>query len=342
MPKAVTLPAVRAGHGPRTPNRDRIGPRARRRQGRLLTIVLAPTVQLKSTLMPPLLEVLQTLAPGGGVDVMVDALGGATAEAWRVVSVLRDRFDSYNAIVPFAASPGATQVALGANALIMGEASSLAPIEPPRVKGLEVAGGDDSRLSMSAYDVQHYIRFLQRELAPGEKLDAASPALAQLWSRVDPLVVGATERAHQTNRTVTRRCLETHLDPDKDAARIDGVLRHFADSGLGHRFPITRRDCELRLGLDVIKPPEDLWGAVWNLHGYYRRMLDLEGDLQLGEAQHYLVGFDGFIDTLETRRVLLRVTRCDEAGRPLADKATLHRWVSPQAREVKLDEELEL
>ena len=342
MAGSPSLTEVLQGNVPLTSNRALIEAVTQRRQGPLLTLVLAPTLQLSDVMIPPLLEVLQSMPSGGGLDVMVNGLGGATPETWRVVSVLRDRFDRYSAIVPFAASPGATQVALGADALIMGEASSLAPLEPPRIKGLDVAGPDGDRLSMSAYDVQHYLRFLRREVCDGQPLSPDAALLNHLWDRIDPLVVGATERAHQTNRMVTRQCLESHLDAERDVERIDGILRHLADSGLGFRVPVTRRDCELRLGLEVIKPPADLWGAVWSLHLYYQQMLELEGDLQLGDNQHYLVGFDGFIDTLETRRVLLRVTRCDDNGVALADKPTLHRWVSPQSRDLKIDEELQL
>lgn len=335
-----TLSEILEGNVPLTSNRELIEALTTARQSRFLAIVLAPTVTLKTEVISPLIEVLDALPEGGGLDMFLEAVGGASQEAWRVVSILRERFDRYTAIIPFAASPGSTQLALGADELMMGEASSLAPLEPARIRKLEVAGHGE-KVSMSAYDVHHYLRFLERELRLEGGVSADSPVLEQLLGRIDPLVVGATEKAHQVNRMVTRRCLETHLDAERDGEQIQRVLDELTTGFVSHKFPFTRRDCESRLGLKVLKPDRDLWSKVWALHNYYRNMLDLEGDLVLGE-KHFTVGYDGFIDTLDERRVLLRVSRTDEHGRPLTDKPTLHRWVRPKGREVKLDEELEL
>ena len=128
----ATLDDILTGHVPLTSNRRLIESVTTARESRFMAVVLAPEVKLSTELAPPLLEVLDSMPEGGGLDLFVDTLGGASEEAWRVVSMLRERFDRYTAIIPFAASPGATQVALGANDLMMGEASSLSPIEPDR------------------------------------------------------------------------------------------------------------------------------------------------------------------------------------------------------------------
>ena len=339
MARTPTLNEILEGNVPLTRNREMLADLARQRESRVLALVLARGVTLRTGFIPPLLEVLETLPEGGSLDLYIDTFGGASEEAWRIVSMLRERFDRYTAIIPFAATPGATQIALGADDLMMGEASSLAPIEPARLKA--VRDDDGENRSMTAYDVQHYLQFVQRALGV-ERLAVDSPLWSALVDRVDPMIIGITEKAHQINRLVTRRCLETHFDPEKDRSRIDAILDEVGAGTLGRRFPITRRDCERRLGLQVIKPAREIWQAVWALDTYFRQMLDIEGDLQLGETQHYTVGFDGFIDTVDERRVLLRITRVDEHGRPIADKPVLHRWVSPKGREVVLDEELEL
>lgn len=339
MTRTPTLKEILEGNVPLTSNRDRLSELARQRESRVLALVLGPGVSLRTGFIPPLLEVLETLPEGGSLDLYIDTFGAASEETWRIVSMLRERFDRFTAIVPFAATAGATQIALGADELMMGEASSLAPIEPARLKA--VRDDDGENRTMSAYDVHHYLKFVQRALGV-ERLPADSPLWAALVDRVDPMVIGITEKAHQINRMVTRRSLETHLDPDKDREHIDRILEEVGAGTLGRRFPITRRDCERRLGLQVLKPAREIWQSVWSLNAYYRQMLDLEGDLQLGDKQHYTVGFDGFIDTIDDRRVRLRITRVDEHGRPIADKPVLHRWVSPAGRDVVVDEELEL
>ncbi len=326
----ATLDDILTGHVPVTSNRRLIESITSARESRFLAVVLAPEVKLTAEIAPPLIEVLDTMPEGGGLDLFVDTLGGAAEEAWRLVSILRERFDRYTAVVPFGASPGATQVALGANELMMGDASSLSPIEPARLRVLETTDG--GKLPLSAYDVGHYLRFLRRAFEGGTIPEAAT---ADLWNHVDPLVVGATERQHRSNIETTRRCLATHLDEAGVARVIESI------DGLTHRFPLTRRDCESRLGLSVLKPTRDLWAHVWSLYEYYDRMLNLSGEMNLGD-QSYAVDYDGFIDSADERRVLIRVTRLDERGHPAADRAPIRRWVRPVSREVKVDEQLEL
>lgn len=140
--------------------------------------------------------------------------------------------------------------------------------------------------------------------------------------------------------TVARRCLETHLAP-KHPEVIASVLDALAPTLAGPTLPLTRRDLELRLGLAVDQPEPGRWSHLRDLHAYYQEMLSVEGDLAL-DGHHFLVSYDGFIDTLDTRRALIRVTRADEQGRPMTDRKSLSRWVKPHGRDLVLDEEQSL
>ncbi len=330
---ATSLNDILDGHVPLTSNRRLIESLTTARESRFLGLMLAPDVRVDAQIAIPLLEVLDSIEEGGSLDVMVDAFGGANPETWRIVSILRERFDRITAVVPFAASPGATQVALGANELLMGEAASLSPIEPPRLRRVDTQG--HGRIAVSSHDLAQYVGFLKEALGVAS-ISPDSPSLGHVWEVTDPIVVAATEKSHRDDLETTKRCLGTHLS-EEAAARVMREL-----GGGSHKFPITRRDCESRLGLNVIKPARDLWSPVWALYQYYEKMFDLTGDMVLGEGQYYTLDFDGFIDTLEARRVLIRVTRTDERGHPVPEVAPIRRWVQPVGREVRVDTELEL
>ncbi len=330
-----TLSELLEGKVPLTSNHGLLERISKRAGHTAVAIVLAPSVRLTAEVAHPLLEVLAHVE-GDHVDVVLDALGPATEETWRVVSLLREMFEGFDAIIPFAASPGATLVALGADQLVMGPASSLAPLEPARLKALEHADGQ--RIPLSVGDARHYLKFAATSLVDPA---AKGAAMNRLIENLDPLVVGATARAHSANRLILERCLSTHLQGEDDAPRVEAICAEFADGPFTHRFPITRRDCR-RLGLQVAGTDgADWWAASAELRDYYLEALGLEGDLMLGERR-FAVAFDGFIDSAKARRVLLRVTRLDERGHAVADRPPLQRWVSPQARDVVLDEELEL
>ena len=74
-----------------------------------------------------------------------------------------------------------------------------------------------------------------------------------------------------------------------------------------------------RLGLDVIKPSKSLSSALWKLRAYYQGIMELEGEVQFRDGQHYVLNFDGFIDTVDERRVLSHHVQIPRA-RPLKDK----------------------
>lgn len=122
-----SLSEVLEGHLPLTSNRDVFDRLVEARKRPCIAIVLAPGGQLRRSVFPALMSVVGSVPRQTPVDLFVDQLGRVTEEAWRLVAVLHERFGGYRAIIPFAASPAVSQIALGADALVMGEAASLAP-----------------------------------------------------------------------------------------------------------------------------------------------------------------------------------------------------------------------
>ncbi|MCA9547506.1 MAG: hypothetical protein KC613_24045 [Myxococcales bacterium] len=147
-----------------------------------------------------------------------------------------------------------------------------------------------------------------------------------------------TEPGQADPRMVARRALESRLDVEADTKRIDRVLGEIEAAAAGH-LPLTPRDCEGRLGLTVVRPDAARWKAIEALHEYYREMMAVEGDLTV-EGQRFAVTYDGFIDAPGSRRVLLRIVRTDERGKPVAGRPSLNRWITPHGGELVLGKEL--
>jgi len=251
------------------------------------------------------------------IDLFLGNLGLASEESWRLVSLLRARFKHWSAIIPFAASPASTQVALGADEIIMGDGSSLSTMEDSiqREKG-----------SPSPSELEALLTLLKdNNLSP--------ESLVPLWSKIDFRVLGALERARLINREIIKRCLN-----GRQEEQLEEILSLFCNGGLGPGFPLTAKDCR-DLNLPVKTPDADTCKAIRGLHRYYSEMLSLEGDLNLKE-KHYSVSYEAFIDTLQARRLLLKITRVDDRGHALAE--ILYRWVQPAGRDVEVDKELDL
>ena len=323
---------------PVTENRVLIRDFIVQRETKFVSVVLAPRVELTQRTTSMVFEQLEGLGVGGALDIFLNRLGRASGEAWRLVSMLRERFDMVTAVVPFSASAGATQVALGTDALLMTEAASLSPIEPPFRR---MSGGDTTVGMTSSFDVHHFVGFLKREFGLEELSDEAA-ANSTLWDKVDPLSIGAAERSYQNDRIVTRRCLETHLDAEADRTRINRIMNEVTSGVLSAHFPITRRDCGARLGLKVLKPGAKLSRSIMALHRYYDDLFQLEGNVSLGTDENYLVSYDGFIDTQYERRILIRLQKADGDGVAITDAPELLKWVRPQETNVTDGSEVEL
>ncbi|MFN3202156.1 MAG: hypothetical protein ACE366_27380 [Bradymonadia bacterium] len=334
-----SLSEILEGHLPLTANRSLIEAVEAERDRPLMTVVLVRGARLNAEMMHPLTDVMDALSEkaDGTIDVLAEHLGAACEESWRLVSSLREFFDGYDALIPFAASTAASQVALGADHLVMGPMASLAPTEPVRIRLADLEG--QRKLPVTADDFRHFIEFLD------SGIDVQGIPLGELGAglvdRLDPLVVGATEKARRLQRQIARHCLESHLSGPDNAQQVEQILDAMCGGLLSHNFPVTRRDCEKRLGLSVVRPARALRGALRALHDYYEQMLAIEGDF-LWHDRHFSVNFEGFIDIASERRVLVRLDRVDERGRPLSDKPAMRRWIKPGGQDVVMNEPVEL
>lgn len=319
-----TLTDVLGGNVPLRANRGLLD-RLRRDDRGFISLALAPGLRLGSGAIHAMHEVItKHTASGQNLDLYVSGLGQGGGHCWRLVSMVREHFAHLRVIVPFKTSPGASQIALGADEI---EMSSAACLTAPNA-AFEFDEDDPAREVLLAHAglIERAARDAACTLPEGGARRLARVAL-QLARRT----------AYQRN--VCRRCLQSHQAPLEGSA-LDAVLDALEDATLGGDLPITRRDVE-RFGLSVVRPEGERWHAMLDLYEYYRHMFGVEGDLNV-DHQHFSVGYDGFIDAPGHRRVLLRITRTDERGRALPDRAPLYRWVTPHGGELVLDQELTL
>jgi len=133
----------------------------------------------------------------------------------------------------------------------MSEISTLGPVDPTTRHALLPRDKNDQPIPVSVEDLKNCIKFIVQQLKDqGEELKY-TPAdmtniVGKLFEHIEPLAIGAVERAYGLSRLVTRKVLETHLDKDKDKDKIDEIVKKIGGEYFSHSFPITRRDVELR------------------------------------------------------------------------------------------------
>ena len=64
------------------------------------------------------------------VDVLIVSNGGDPTVSWRMISLIRERFQKVGVLLPYAAFSAATLLALGADEIVMHPFSNLGPVDP--------------------------------------------------------------------------------------------------------------------------------------------------------------------------------------------------------------------
>lgn len=321
-----SLSTILDGSVPVVGNRERLEAVAITRGRPLVALAASPRVRLDSAWIPQLYDILSGLA-GETFDLFLGPLGpharvseaeragDSVGEAGRLTGLLADH-GRYEALVPLEASPAATLMALGADRVWLGPAATLAPLLPP-----------------DAPDATARALLELLAAAPPETRPAA---LARWWGEYDPRTLGLAIRQRHDAMALARRCLRSGGAPPEAAAGIAAGFTAIEEPGLA----LGLADCRT-LGLPVHPPGPGLYRSLVALHRYYARMLEVEGEMNF-DQRRYAVAYDAFIDTPSERRVLLRVTRADDHGRPLRESPTVWRWVRPSGREIAIDQVMEL
>ena len=83
-------------------------------------------------------------------------------------------------------------------------------------------------------------------------------------------------------------------------------------------------------------------GGAYNRAGIYFPVRRVQDATTFGADEHYVISYEGFIDTIEERRILVKVKRSNEDGEPLPGAMEIQKWVRPQEKAVAHGTEVEL
>lgn len=227
-----------------------------------------------------LIDQVDNLKDGKSVDILIHSSGGDALAAWKLMSILRERFDTVNVLVPFMAFSAATILALGANEIVMHPHASLGPIDPQITATLP----DGTKRQFAYEDVGAFLRFLSEEVGITEQ-SYYGPLVDRIFSAVDPLVIGAAKRASELSTSVGERLLKLHLNDsgDKDAARQ--IAEKLNKSFFAHGDAVSRtraRELNLRIAKDDPTLEKLLWDAYLGIEEYMELRKSFE------PIQHFL------------------------------------------------------
>lgn len=200
------------------------------------------------------------------VDVLIHSTGGDALAAWKLMSVLRERFDSVAVLVPYMAFSAATVFAMGADEIVMHPHASLGPIDPQIIISLP----DGTKRQFAFEDVGAFLRFLTAEVGITEQAHVSS-VVERLFSVVDPVNVGAAKRASELATDIGERLLQMHMKSDDDKTMARTIAERLNKKFFAHGDAVSRsraRDLGLKIAPNDAKLDGLLWDAFGGLEAY--------------------------------------------------------------------------
>ncbi|MBI4321619.1 MAG: hypothetical protein HY675_24250 [Chloroflexi bacterium] len=276
---------------------------------------------------------MRTLGKQPALDLFLHSSGGVTDAVWPLISVFREFSQEFSVLIPYRAHSAATLITLGADNILMGEASELSPVDPTTGNQFnppdEISKGN--RRAISVEDVTSYFA-LSRD--PGKirvgrlEGDATSQVVQDgndqqvdidlafriLAENVHPVALGNVNRSHTQIRQLTRRLLEFY-GSRYEKAEIDTIVNLLTQERFSHTDILNRQEAKKLLGQDRVSFPSDAeQDLMWALYEEYSNALSLNQPFSLSvemgnrqQAQITVVG--AFIETEQISYVYRSVSQ---------------------------------
>ncbi len=199
------------------------------------------------------------------VDVLLHSSGGDGLAAWKLMSLLRERFTEVGVLVPFMAFSAATIFALGANEIVMHPHSSLGPIDPQ----ITIPQPDGTVRGFAYEDVGAFLRFLSDDAKITEQA-YISAVIERLFSVTDPINVGAAKRASELSSSIGERLLKMHMTGE-DRVLAQQIADNLNKSFFAHGDAVSRqraRELRLKVAAENAQLEELLWQAYLGIESY--------------------------------------------------------------------------
>lgn len=215
------------------------------------------------------------------IDVLIHSAGGDPLAAWKIMSLLRERFDDVGVLVPSMAFSAATLFSLGANEIVMHPHASLGPIDPQ----ITMPQKDGRQFEFSYEDVGAFLRFVKREVGLTEQTHV-STIFEKLFATIDPVGLGFAHRASELSTDVGERLLKLHM-ADGQVGKPDArtIAERLNKAFFAHGDAVSRRRAR-ELGLKVADQNPDLERLMWDAFVAIEAVMQLRS--QFNALEHFL------------------------------------------------------
>ncbi len=201
------------------------------------------------------------------VDILVVSNGGDPVVSWRIISLLHERFNSINVLIPFAAYSAATLIALGADTIIMHPFANLGPVDPQLVYTKPAAPNQPNqpnpqaeKMIFGAEDLRYFLDFVREDVKISDQ-EQMERAFEYLCKDVGSVPIGIAKRSSQLSLSLGEKLLSLHMEDQNKVKAISEALNR---SFYHHGYPVGRSEAK-NIGLPVEYPNETIENLMWQV-----------------------------------------------------------------------------
>jgi ATP-dependent protease ClpP protease subunit len=274
----------------------------------------ALTTQLATEAQPVFYSVLRELGKHPVIDLFLYTGGGQTDSVWPLVSLMRAFGTTFNVLVPYCAHSAGTLICLGADNIVLGEASELSPVDPSTGNQFNPVDEIDkqTRRAISVEEVASFFdlardpsRVSEIEGEDNKSVDI-NLAFKLLVENVHPLALGNVNRSHKQIRELAKRLLSLHLKGRDAEEKTKSIVNSLTQGRYSHTDILNRHEVQELLGENTVRFADDREQLLmWNLLEDYvnsismRQPYSLQGEI--GDQQQAIIDTVGaFIETEKT------------------------------------------
>ncbi len=229
---------------------------------------------------------LEAASDSDNIDLFLHSNGGDGTVPWRLVTLIRERAKKFSVLVPCRAFSAATLTALGADEVVMHPMGMLGPTDATVANAFNPIDptNPQARLGISVEDVTAYIALIKEDAGIHHE-DELVKAFSHLAEKVHPLALGNVKRSLSQSRMMARKLLSLHMDPVKEAHRIDEIVDNLTSKLYFHGHPINRQEARNHVGLStVVDPSSKVEKLMWQLYLRYEEEMKLEEPFEISDA----------------------------------------------------------
>jgi len=172
---------------------------------------LNASAQMGADVIPQFAKVL-SLVPNDikEIDILIVSNGGDPIVPWRIVSMVREKFDKIGVLLPYAAYSAATLLALGADEIIMHPFSNLGPVDPQLTRQRKLpgqpAGQDLETISFGSEDIRNFLEFVKSDVGISDQ-EQLQQAFELICKDVGAIPIGVAKRSTQLALSMSEKLL---------------------------------------------------------------------------------------------------------------------------------------